>query len=97
MHLIDYIIFVVYMIAMLGVGLISSINKTEGFYVSGRNMNSWHIGLLLSATDVGGGFQLAGGLGFTMGISGLDVIYGTLGAWLSAVYLFRKLAIWTQI
>jgi hypothetical protein len=30
------------------------------FYVSGRNMSSWHIGLSVVATDVGGGFQMAG-------------------------------------
>jgi SSS family solute:Na+ symporter len=46
MHWIDYLIFVVYMLAMLGVGLYFNKNKTaEDFYVSGRNMSSWHIGL----------------------------------------------------
>jgi SSS family solute:Na+ symporter len=46
MHVIDYIIFVVYMLAMLGVGLYFFIKiKLRIFYVSGRNMSSWHIGL----------------------------------------------------
>jgi Na+/proline symporter len=58
MHWIDYLIFVVYMLAMLGVGLyFFNKNKTaEDFYVSGRNMSSWHIGLSVVATDVGGVF-----------------------------------------
>jgi len=56
MHWIDYLIFVVYMLAMLGVGVyFFNKNKTaEDFYVSGRTMNSWHIGLSVVATDVGG-------------------------------------------
>jgi SSS family solute:Na+ symporter len=70
MHWIDYLIFVVYMLAMLGVGLYFNKNKTaEDFYVSGRNMSSWHIGLSVVATDVGGVFYWSG-LGFTMGLSG---------------------------
>jgi SSS family solute:Na+ symporter len=51
------------------------------FYVSGRNMSSWHIGL--SATDVGGAVSIGlGGLGF-MGFWFMDVIHGTTFAWLS--------------
>lgn len=96
MHPIDYIIFVVYMLAMLGVGVyFYNKNKTaEDFYVSGRNMSSWHIGLSVVATDVGGGFSIGlGGLGFTMGISGSWMLFtGLLGAWLSAVYLIPKVS-----
>lgn len=96
MHIIDYLIFVVYMLAMLGVGLyFFKKNKTaEDFYVSGRNMSSWHIGLSVVATDVGGGFSIGlGGLGFTMGISGSWMLFtGLLGAWLSAVYLIPKVS-----
>lgn len=96
MHIIDYLIFVVYMLAMLGVGLyFFKKNKTaEDYYVSGRNMNSWHIGLSVVATDVGGGFSIGlGGLGFTMGISGSWMLFtGILGAWLSAVYLIPKVS-----
>lgn len=79
------------MLAMLGVGLyFFKKNKTaEDFYVSGRNMSSWHIGLSVVATDVGGGFSIGlGGLGFTMGLSGSWMLFtGVIGAWLSAVFL----------
>jgi SSS family solute:Na+ symporter len=96
MNTIDYIIFVIYMVAMLGVGLyFFKKNKTaEDFYVSGRSMSSWHIGLSVVATDVGGGFSIGlGGLGFTMGISGSWMLFtGLLGAWLSAVYLIPKVS-----
>lgn len=96
MHVIDYIIFVVYMLAMLGVGVyFFNKNKTaEDFYVSGRNMSSWHIGLSVVATDVGGGFSIGlGGLGFTMGLSGSWMLFtGLLGAWLSAVFLIPKVS-----
>jgi SSS family solute:Na+ symporter len=95
MHTIDYIIFVVYMIAMLGVGLISSTkNKTaEDFYTGGRNMNSWHIGLSVVATDVGGGFQLVlGGLVLPWDLCSWMLFTGLL-CLLSAVYLIPKVAI----
>jgi SSS family solute:Na+ symporter len=57
-------------------------------------MSSWHIGLSVVATDVGGGFSIGlGGLGFTMGISGSWMLFtGLLGAWLSAVYLIPKVS-----
>ena len=84
------------MMVMLGVGLyFFKKNKTaEDFYVSGRNMSSWHIGLSVVATDVGGGFSIGlGGLGFTMGISGSWMLFtGLLGAWLSAVFLIPKVS-----
>ncbi len=96
MHIIDYVIFVVYMLAMLGIGFYfyKKNNTSEDFYVSGRNMNSWHIGLSVVATDVGGGFSIGlGGLGFTMGISGSWMLFtGLLGAWLSAVLLIPKVS-----
>jgi SSS family solute:Na+ symporter len=96
MHTIDYLIFVVYMIAMLGVGFYFYRKNTssEDFYVSGRNMSSWHIGLSVVATDVGGGFSIGlGGLGFTMGISGSWMLFtGLIGAWLSAVFLIPKVS-----
>lgn len=81
---------------MLGVGFyFFKKNKTaEDFYVSGRNMSSWHIGLSVVATDVGGGFSIGlGGLGFTMGLSGSWMLFtGLLGAWLSAVFLIPKVS-----
>jgi SSS family solute:Na+ symporter len=52
-------------------------------------MSSWHIGLSVVATDVGGGFSIGLGLGFT-GISGSWMLFtGLLGAWLSAVFLIE--------
>jgi SSS family solute:Na+ symporter len=94
MHWIDFTIFILYMIAMLGVGFVfMKKNKNSGdYYVGGRDMKSFHIGLSVVATDVGGGFSIGlGGLGFTMGISGSWMLFtGLLGAWLSAVLLIPK-------
>ena len=96
MHLIDAGIFVIYMIAMLGVGYyFLKRNKTsEDYYVSGRNMGSLHVGLSVVATDVGGGFSIGlGGLGFAMGLSGSWMLFtGLLGAWLSAVFLIPRIS-----
>jgi len=91
MHIIDLAIFVIYMLAMLGVGVYFLL-KNEGlddYYVGGRKMSSWHIGLSVVATDVGGGFSIGlGGLGFTMGLSGSWMLFtGLIGAWLAAVFL----------
>ncbi len=91
MHFIDAVIFVLYMIAMLAVGLwFHKRNQaTDDYYVGGRNMGSWHIGLSVVATDVGGGFSIGlGGLGFIMGLSGSWMLFtGLIGAWLAAVIL----------
>ncbi|MDN4164737.1 sodium:solute symporter family protein [Cytophagales bacterium LB-30] len=94
MHFIDLSIFIVYMLAMLGVG-VYFMRKNEGmddYYVGGRSMGSWHIGLSVVATDVGGGFSIGlGGLGFMMGLSGSWMLFtGLLGAWLAAVFLIPK-------
>lgn len=94
MHTIDFIVFIVYIIVMLGVGFyFMRLNKnTDDYYVGGRGMNSLHIGLSVVATDVGGGFAIGlGGLGFTMGLSGSWMLLtGLIGAWLSAVLLIPK-------
>lgn len=94
MHWIDLLIFAFYMIAMLGVGYyFLRTNKDEDdYYVGGRKMSKWHVGLSVVATDVGGGFSIGlGGLGFTMGISGSWMLFtGLLGAWLAAVFLIPK-------
>ncbi len=91
MHIIDLSIFIVYMIAMLGVGyyFLRSNKGMDDYYVGGRKMTSWHIGLSVVATDVGGGFSIGlGGLGFTIGISGSWMLFtGLIGAWLAAVFL----------
>jgi SSS family solute:Na+ symporter len=96
MHAIDYLIFVIYMLAMLGIGFYfyRKNSSSEDFYVSGRSMSSWHIGLSVVATDVGGGFSIGlGGLGFTMGLSGSWMLFtGLIGAWLSAVLLIPKVS-----
>lgn len=91
MGFIDISIFVVYMIAVLAVGYYFYLrNKnSEDYYVGGRKMGSFHIGLSVVATDVGGGFSIGlGGLGFVMGLSGSWMLFtGLLGAWLAAVFL----------
>ena len=93
-HWVDLSIFIVYLIAMLGVGVyFFNKNKSkEDYYVGGRKMSAGHVGLSVVATDVGGGFSIGlGGLGFIMGISGSWMLFtGLLGAWLSAVFLIPK-------
>jgi len=94
MHPIDLGIFVAYMIALIGVGFyfMRKNKSTDDFFVSDRNMSSWHIGLSVVATDVGGGFSIGlGGLGFVMGLAGSWMLFtGLIGAWLSAVLLIPK-------
>ena len=95
MHIIDILIFVIYMVAMLGVGFYF-LNKNKGaddYYVGGRQMSAGHIGLSVVATDVGGGFSIGlGGLGFTIGLSGSWMLFtGLIGAWLAAVFLIPKI------
>lgn len=96
MHIIDLSIFVFYMLAMLGVGFyfLRKNKTTDDYYVGGRKMGSWHIGLSVVATDVGGGFSIGlGGLGFVMGLSGSWMLFtGLIGAWLSAVLLIPKIS-----
>ncbi len=91
MHWIDLVIIVLYLIAMLGVGafFLRRNKDTDDYYVGGRKMSSFHIGLSVVATDVGGGFSIGlGGLGFIMGLSGSWLLFtGLIGAWLSAVLL----------
>ena len=72
MHYIDLLIFIVYMILMLGVGFffLRKNKNADDYYVGGRKMSSFHVGLSVVATDVGGGFSIGlGGLGFLMGIA----------------------------
>ncbi|XOV95346.1 MAG: sodium:solute symporter [Bacteroidota bacterium] len=95
MHWIDLTIFLLYILLMLGVGVyfLKSNKSTDDYYVGGRTMSSWHVGLSVVATDVGGGFSIGlGGLGFTMGISGSWMLFtGLLGAWLAAVFLIPRI------
>ena len=96
MSWIDITIFCTYLVAMLGVGIyfMKKNTSTEDYYVGGRKLSSWHIGLSVVATDVGGGFSIGlGGLGFTMGISGSWLLFtGLIGAWLSGVLLIPKVS-----
>lgn len=95
MHLLDYLIFIIYFIVILLVGIYFYFkNKTrEDYYVGGRNMSPTHIGLSIVATDVGGGFSIGlGGLGYSMGLSGSWLLFtGLTGAWLAAVLVVPRL------
>jgi SSS family solute:Na+ symporter len=100
MSYIDIIIFFAYFAAMLGVGFYfyKKNNTVEDYYIGGRSIGSWHIGLSVVATDVGGGFSIGlGGLGFTIGLAGSWMLFtGLIGAWLAAVVLIpvvSKLAV----
>ncbi len=95
MHIIDYLIFGVYFVVLLGIGIYFYLKNQdlEDYFVGGRSISSTHIGLSIVATDVGGGFSIGlGGLGFTMGISGSWLLFtGLVGAWLAAVLTVPKL------
>lgn len=90
----DYLIFIIYMVAVLYVGwYFYRRNKDhDDYFVGGRSMGSTHVGLSVVATDVGGGFSIGlGGLGFIMGVSGSWMLFtGLIGAWLSAVFLIPR-------
>ncbi len=94
MSTLDIIVFGLYMAGMIGIGLyfFRRQESEEDFYLGGRQMKSWHIGLSVVATDVGGGFSIGlGGLGFAIGLSGSWMLFtGLLGAWLSAVFLIPR-------
>jgi len=96
MHWIDASVFFLYMVFMLSIGyyFLRKNKDTDDYYVGGRKMGSFHIGLSVVATDVGGGFSIGlGGLGFIMGLSGSWMLFtGLIGAWLSAVLLIPKVS-----
>jgi SSS family solute:Na+ symporter len=95
MHWIDASIFILYMLSLVAIGFyfLNKNKNADDYFVSGRNMTRWHIGLSVVATDVGGGFSIGlGGLGFVMGLSGSWMLFtGLIGAWLSAVILIPKI------
>lgn len=95
MHLLDYLIFAVYMSAVLGIGVyFFRKNETnEDYYVGGRSISAIHVGLSIAATDVGGGFSIGlGGLGYAIGLSGSWLLFtGIVGAWLSAVLIIPRI------
>ncbi len=94
MHYLDVLVFTLYMLAVIGIGVWFLLkNKgVDDYYVGGRKIGSWHIGLSVVATDVGGGFSIGlGGLGFIMGLAGSWMLFtGLIGAWLSAVLLIPR-------
>jgi len=94
MHYLDILVFALYMMGVIGVGIYFLIrNKgVDDYYVGGRKIGSTHIGLSVVATDVGGGFSIGlGGLGFIMGLAGSWMLFtGLVGAWLSAVILIPR-------
>ncbi len=94
MGIIDIAIIGVYIVVMLLIGLRFFLknNSTEDYFVGGRKMTRWHLGLSVVATDVGGGFSIGlGGLGFTMGLSGSWLLFtGLIGAWLTAAILIPR-------
>ncbi len=77
MTVVDYVIFIVYFLTMLGVGFIFTKEQNPGrLLCRGRSLKSWHIGLSIVATDVRGGFSIGlGGLGFVMGVSGSWMLF----------------------
>lgn len=95
MSLIDYLIFAVYMAAILGIGVyhFKRNSDAEDYYVGGRDIAPLHVGLSIVATDVGGGVRSASaGVGFLMGLSGSWLLFtGLVGAWLAAVLLIPRL------
>ncbi len=95
MHLIDYIIVIVYLVVVFLVGVYFYFqNKNrEDYYVGGRGIKPFHVGLSVVATDVGGGFSIGlGGLGYVIGLSASWLLFtGLLGAWLAAVFIIPKL------
>ena len=91
---IDYVIFAMYMLSVLGIGVYHFLrNKSaEDYYVGNRSVKAPYVGLSIVATDVGGGFSIGlGGVGFAMGLSGSWLLFtGLVGAWLTAVFIIPK-------
>lgn len=91
MQILDLLIFLIYMLGLLGMGYYFMLrNKNQSdYFVGGRNIGKWHIGLSVVATDVGGGFSVGlGGLGYLIGLSGSWMLFtGLIGAILAAVFL----------
>lgn len=95
MHPVDLSIIVIYIVGLFAFGLYFFRENKGGddYYVGGRNLKSYQVGLSVVATDVGGGFSIGlGGLGFVIGIAGSWMLFtGLLGAWLAAVFLIPKI------
>jgi len=91
MTTIDYAIFALYMLGVIGVGywFHRRNESAEDYFVGGRSVSAGHVGLSVAATDVGGGFSIGlGGLGYAIGLSGSWLLFtGLVGAWVSAVFI----------
>ncbi len=94
MSTLDYVIFAIYMLGILGVGYYHyrRNRSKEDYYVGGRKVPPLALGLSVVATDVGGGFSIGlGGVGFLMGLSGSWLLFtGLVGAWLTAVFVIPR-------
>ena len=94
MNWIDYLIFAVYMVGVLSIGVYHfRRNKSrEDYYIGNRSIKASHVGLSIVATDVGGGFSIGlGGVGFAMGLAGTWLLFtGLVGAWLCAVFIIPR-------
>ena len=78
MTALDYAIFALYMMGIIGIGLyfFRKNKDQEDYYVGGRDLSSVHVGLSIAATDVGGGFSIGlGGLGYAIGLSGSWLLF----------------------
>ena len=86
---IDYLIFGLYMLGIMGIGVyhFRDSKDTEDYYAGSRSIKAHHVGLSIVATDVGGGFSIGlGGVGFTMGLAGGWLLFtGLVGVILSAL------------
>lgn len=95
MYALDYLIFVLYMLGILGVGYyhFRRNRSEEDYYVGGRRIPPTALGLSIVATDVGGGFSIGlGGVGFLMGLAGSWLLFtGLVGAWLTAVFIIPRI------
>jgi SSS family solute:Na+ symporter len=92
---IDYVIFGLYFLVILGIGFYFYHKNTdrEDYFVGSRNISASHVGMSIVATDVGGGFSIGlGGLGFLIGLSGSWLLFtGLVGAWLVAVMMVPRI------
>jgi solute:Na+ symporter, SSS family len=95
MHYIDLGIFVGFMLLMLGIGyyFMHQNKNQDDYFVGGRKIGSWHVGLSVAATDDGGGFSVGlGGAGFLMGKSISWMLFTVLlGGWLAGVFLIPRI------
>jgi SSS family solute:Na+ symporter len=90
----DHGIFVIYLLGVLAVGawFYRRNESAEDYFVGGRKISAFHVGLSVVATDVGGGFSIGlGGLGFAIGLAGSWMLFtGLVGAWFSAVFIIPR-------